>query len=93
MIGAAVGCCLVMLCAIWALLIWIAITLHGLPQRTVNTRTIVAAIDQMRAAQHLIGEAQVLDSEALTKKLGGIIEMLNVYVLRIETGVRVEKRP
>jgi hypothetical protein len=75
--------CLIVLLGNAGLLLWIAITVRGLPQRTVNTRAIVAAIDQMRAAMELIGGTQVLDTEALNKLLRRIVEMLDVYVLRI----------
>jgi hypothetical protein len=80
--------CLIVLVGNGTLLLWIAITLHGLPQRTVNTRAIVAAIDQMRAAMALIGETQVLDTEALNKLLRRIVEMLDVYVLRVSPNSR-----
>lgn len=80
--------CLVVLIGNGTLLLWIAVTLHGLPQRTVNTRAIVAAIDQMRAAMQLIGETQVLDAEAIAKLVRAVIEMLDVYVLRISPSSR-----
>lgn len=80
--------CLLVLIGNGALLSWIVLTLRGLPQRSVNTRAIVAAVDQMRVAMQLIGDTQELDTEAISKLVRAVIEMLDVYVLRISPSSR-----
>jgi hypothetical protein len=94
---------LMMMIAQGAALLWIAFMLKSQPQTAVNVRSILGAIEgntavlaarvtEARARIESIGHSQQMDNEAIKKALFGIVEMIDVYVLRISIGSRLEKR-